>query len=118
MKVFPDHNILGHRERHFNKILSSMRMIVEQAFGILKGRWRILSKELYCVDLERIVKIIHACCILHNLCIDNGDLLLEDIEINDETEEDNVESENITDDEERIAGIQKREYLANYLMNF
>ena len=80
MKAFPDYYILTHRERHFNKVLSSMRMVVEQAFGCLKGRWRILLKEIYCTDIERTIKIIHACCILHNLCIDTGDLLSEDID--------------------------------------
>ena len=37
IKAFPHHDMLGHRENRFNKILSSTRMIVEQAFGLLKG---------------------------------------------------------------------------------
>ena len=116
IKAFPHHGILGHQEKHFNKILSSTRMIVEQAFGLLKGRWRILLNELYCRDLERIVRVIHACCILHNFCIDNGDILsIEDFEIDNEENEGNEAI--ISDDEERIAGVQKREYLADYLMN-
>ena len=52
MKAFPDYYILTHRERRFNKILSSMRMVVERAFGCLKERWRILLKEIYCTDIE------------------------------------------------------------------
>jgi hypothetical protein len=117
MKAFPDYYILNHRERHFNKVLSSMRMVVERAFGCLKGQWRILSKEIYCTDIERIIKIIHACCILHNLCIDMGDILSDDI---DRELEDNINDE--YDDEanerrEETAGIQKREYLADLLMN-
>jgi hypothetical protein len=101
-----------------------MRMVVERAFGQLKGRWRILSKEVNCTDLERITKIIHACCILHNICIDKGDLLSFEDEIEDDSSEGGDE-ENEDDEEafienegrERTAGIQKREYLADLLMN-
>ncbi|CAG8596177.1 2468_t:CDS:2 [Scutellospora calospora] len=121
MKAFLNYDLLGHRERCFNKTLSSMRMIVENAFGILKARWRILLHKIYCTELERIVRIIHACCILHNFCIDNGDLLsFEDIEVNSELEYENqndIENDAITAEQERIAGIHKREYLADYLMN-
>ncbi|CAI2190083.1 3462_t:CDS:2 [Funneliformis geosporum] len=124
VKPFSNFDILTHRERKFNKIHSSMRMVVEQAFGLLKGRWRILLKEVNCTDLERITRIIHACCILHNICINNGDLLSSEDEIKDDNSEENDE-ENEDDEEifianegrERIAGIQKREYLENLLMN-
>ena len=118
MKAFPDYYILTHRERDFNKILSLMRMVIKQAFGCLKGMWRILLKEIYCTDIERIIKIIHACCILHNFCIDMGDLLpLEDINRETEDNMDNDEDEYaVNEGREETAGIQKREYLAD-LMN-
>ncbi|GES83228.1 putative nuclease HARBI1 [Rhizophagus clarus] len=122
IKAFPDYYMLDHREKHFNKVLSSMRMVVERAFGHLKERWRILLKELYCTDIERINKIIFACCILHNFCIDMNDLLSLEDDINREIEEieedidiySEFEAEN--DGREEIAGTQKREYLADLLM--
>jgi hypothetical protein len=116
MKAFPNYYILTSREHHFNKILSSMRMIVERAFGHLKERWRILLKEIYCISIERIIKIIHACCILHNICIDMGDLLFSeniDREMDDNIDNDEHEAEN--EEREEIAGAQKREYLANLI---
>ena len=60
-------------EINFNKELSSARVSVECAYGILKGRWRILQKRLDS-NIAFISQIIIACCVLHNFCIDAGDL--------------------------------------------
>ena len=46
MKPYPNGAILNRSQRLFNKTLSSARATVEQAFGILKARWRILLKRL------------------------------------------------------------------------
>jgi nuclease HARBI1 len=116
IKAFPDYYMLTQREKHFNKVLSSMRMVVERAFGHLKGRWRILLKEIYCTEVERIIKIIHACCILHNLCIDMNDLLPLEDDIDSEIENIEIEHNEIDNEREEMAGNLKREYLANFLM--
>ena len=59
-------------EINFNKELSRARVSVECAFGILKGRWRILQKRLDS-DIAFTNQIIIACCVLHNFCIEAGD---------------------------------------------
>ena len=51
----------------FNLHHSRVRITVENAFGRLKARWRILKRQLD-VDIERAPVVIGACCILHNLC--------------------------------------------------
>lgn len=56
----------------FNKNLSSARVQVECAFGILKGRWRILQKRLDS-RIDFVIKCTVACAVLHNICIQNGD---------------------------------------------
>ena len=42
------------------------RVLVENAFGLLKGRWKIL-KRANCSVL-RLPKVVVACCVLHNFC--------------------------------------------------
>jgi len=58
------------RDFSFNQ--ASTRVVVEQAFGLLKGRFRVLHGLR--VNLEHTTEITVACCVLHNLCIQAGDL--------------------------------------------
>ena len=43
------------------------RMVIECAFGRLKGRWRKLQKKVD-IDVGNVPLIVSACCILHNFC--------------------------------------------------
>lgn len=63
---------LSRSKSHWNIIQSSTRMAVERAFGILKGRWRILLKRID-MPLEHVPDLVTACICLHNLCIIHGD---------------------------------------------
>ena len=51
---------------NFNEF--STRMCVEGAFGILKGRWRIVLK-MCDVPLRMVPDIVSTCNVMHNLCI-------------------------------------------------
>lgn len=73
MKPFPDNGQLRPEKSNFNYRLSRARMVVENAFGRLKGRWRILLKRIDC-DLQIVPQLISACCVLHNLCERSGDV--------------------------------------------
>lgn len=64
MKPFPQSN-LGNEKRIFNYRLSRSRRIIENVFGILAARFRIFHTEIN-VRIERIEKIVMACCVLHN----------------------------------------------------
>ena len=61
-------------QQNFNRKLSSKRVLIEQAFGLLKGRWRCLYKvmEDYTINVS---ETIIACCVLHNIYLDRGDHL-------------------------------------------
>ncbi|KIL55497.1 hypothetical protein M378DRAFT_90850, partial [Amanita muscaria Koide BX008] len=61
------------RMRAFNKRLSGVRIEVEHAFGLLKGRFRSLKEMGPHADIQEMYKAIESLLILHNMCIDYGD---------------------------------------------
>ncbi|KAH9140439.1 hypothetical protein AeRB84_015331 [Aphanomyces euteiches] len=52
----------------FNYRHSKARIIVEQAFGLLKRKWRILGKPIEC-EMGTVNHIVHTCCALHNFIL-------------------------------------------------
>lgn len=58
----------------YNKKFSATRVIIENTFGILKGRFRQLT-ELYFHKVNKISKFIISCCTLHNFCIEENDFM-------------------------------------------
>ena len=83
MKSFPDNGHLSRQQKLFNYRLSRARVVVEHAYGRLKGRWRCLLKRLD-VSVEDVPNVIATCCVLHNICEMHGDIfdknLLEGVE--------------------------------------
>jgi len=79
MVPYKDNGALTVSQMNFNKRLSQSRRVIENAFGLLKGRFRRLRR-LECA-LEHVSKTITACCVLHNVTIGNAfeiDLLMSD----------------------------------------
>jgi hypothetical protein len=73
----------------FNRALSSIRGVVECAFGILKNRFRILLNGGFRRgDLDTISRWIMAACILHNMCISADDVSAPAVEPEDEDADD------------------------------
>jgi hypothetical protein len=58
--------------RAFNKRLSGVRIGVEHAFGMLKGRFRSLKEMGPHADIQEMYKAIEVLLILHNMCIEYG----------------------------------------------
>lgn len=72
LKGFSDPGHLTREQQLFNYRLSRARMVVECAFGRLKGRWRCLLKRND-THLHKLSLTIAACCILHNICEEQND---------------------------------------------
>lgn len=73
MKSYPGGG-LSVEQNNYNYKLCSTRIIVENAFGRLKGRWRCLLKRLDSATTN-VPTIIAACCVLHNICESNSDFM-------------------------------------------
>ena len=68
------HAVLSEEKTYFNCRGSRTRMVTEGAFEQLKSRFRVLHKR--CESDKEIVKaMVLACIVLHNTCIDRGDLI-------------------------------------------
>ena len=63
---------LTREQKRFNYQLSRARVVVECAFGRLKGRWRSIMKRND-TNVSFMPTLVTACCILHNLCEIHGD---------------------------------------------
>ena len=72
MKPFPHGSALTQGQKNFNYNLSRARIVVENAYGRLKARWRRLCKSNDMI-VENVPSVITACCILHNVCEVHGD---------------------------------------------
>ena len=72
MKPFPHNSMLSDQQKIYNYRTSRARIVVENAYGRLKGRWRRLMKKNE-MDVRNIPVVISACCVLHNMCEIHGD---------------------------------------------
>lgn len=65
LKPYPNRLYDDIDSRVFNYRLSRARRIVENAFGILANRWRVLRGRMS-LSPDKAVKVVLACCVLHN----------------------------------------------------
>ena len=71
MKPYQHRSAMGD-EKVFNYRLSRARRIVENAFGILCARFRILLRTLE-LNVENVIEVVRACLALHNFLISKND---------------------------------------------
>lgn len=98
-------------EINYNKKLSHCRILIEHTFGILKQKFR----QLYHLKLRKIEMICHffrACCVLHNISLEDEFNVEEQMQDNEE-ELELVDNE--LEDEANPVGNAYRNYIASIL---
>ena len=63
----------------FNFYLSQLRIRIEQTFGLMTGRWRILRQPLQ-MKLRNAAKVFMCITRLHNFCINEGNISMNNSE--------------------------------------
>lgn len=110
MTPYRDNGHLSQEQKHFNYLLSANRVVIERAFGLLKGRFRRLH-HLDVLSIQTAVKIM-CTCILHNIC------LIQNKDIDDYMEPPEVDQPQISQlsvQENETEGIIKRNILCRRL---
>lgn len=102
----PFKNATSEKEKYHNFIHSSDRVVIENLFALLKGRWRKLTY-INVYSIPKAVKIIVAACILHNWCILQNDVWTEEYTYEKHYD---IQEESSTRD-----GIEKRKNIADAL---
>ena len=72
--IAPDLQAANHMENSFNSQISCARCIVENAFGLLKMKWRRLLQHSIPECTRVVPQLILCVCVLHNICIDACDV--------------------------------------------
>lgn len=67
VKPYADTGRFNHQQLVFNEKISRARVVVENTFSRLKGRWRCLMNRNDC-SVEMVKNMALTCCVLHKLC--------------------------------------------------
>lgn len=78
------------RRKRYNRIMSKLRIIIEQSIGSLKMRFPILRTEMR-MRPRNCVRVMMACITIYNFLIDEGCGYFDEIENLDDFDWDNVD---------------------------
>ncbi|KAI4455703.1 hypothetical protein MML48_9g00006859 [Holotrichia oblita] len=111
-----DRGQLNEVQTYFNSCHARTRQVVERSFSLLFGRFRRL-RNLHISRTDLIPKTILACCVLHNICLLEPDLLIQEY-IDEGRNVLQIENINNAEEAERNVEVNElRNQLANNLYN-
>ena len=87
-------------------MLSSTRVIVENDFGVLKGRWRVLHHGIS-TNVETAGQVCDVCVLLLNFLIERGDSWADNVDVRD-TDPD-LTAEDMTSDGDYVDALRLRD---------
>ena len=85
---FRNNGRLTRRQKRYNFVHSSTRMVVERSRSLLKGRFRKLKTQMEVDKIEDAPVIIVAACVLHNVCLMNDEDDIQDFMDDDSDDDD------------------------------
>ncbi|GBG85301.1 hypothetical protein CBR_g39869 [Chara braunii] len=100
-------------ERSFDNKFSALRNVIERCFGRLKGMWHCFGWK-HIANMQNVCYQFFACCILHNIIIDAGIPVDEELlqrrgrEDGDEDNDDDGPAGDYADDDEDYAEAELR----------
>ncbi|GMN53071.1 hypothetical protein TIFTF001_022210 [Ficus carica] len=95
----------------FNEKIGDVQNVAKEAFARLKGRWSCLQKRTE-VKLQDLPVVLGACCVLHNICEMNNDVI--DPTARFELFDDEMVAENSI---RSANAVQKRDQIAHNLLH-
>ena len=115
MRPYKENEIISTSRLLYNERLNSTRVVMARAFGRLKGTWQILQGTMKQPNIERVPKLIHTCCVLHNVCIKEGGVEGIHFPEADVIVQNEPHAFAIAEDEESYEAMIARESLCMYL---
>ena len=109
---YRDNGHLTPVEKKFNTYHSANRVVIERSFALLKGRFCRLQF-INIKTIKTAIDIIMVCCVLHNICIMQGDDITD--YLNQDDGNDIVQQPPVGIVENETEGITKRNILARNL---
>lgn len=100
---YKDYGNMSEVKKHYNSKFVRTRVIIENAFGVLKSRFLRLQC-LYFMDVDKISQFIIACCVVRNLCIVQKDDIVES-DFEPLRISQNVPENDATEREELLSGL-------------
>jgi hypothetical protein len=116
LKEYGGRNYPTNKKELFNLRHSSLRVMVERAFGALKNRFRILDKKPY-HPYKTQVKLVLACCILHNWIVGHGQDEVFHDEATWEPNSSSTAPNDAFDAADNVAWAHRRDEIANMMWN-
>lgn len=83
---FKNYGNMSRAKITYNRRHAATRVVIENAFGLLKQRFRQLRYVEF-TTVDKISQLIIGCCVLHNICMTAGDMCVDDLLTNEERRE-------------------------------
>ena len=112
--MIPYKGVVNEGQQRYNNQLSKGRQCIERRFALLKCRWRRL-KHVDTSNMELLVEMVMACCVLHNLCLLSSDCADDMLSDEDNQEWPAAEEDGAINNKERAAKTKRNNIQAHLL---